>query len=29
LPALSARVRDEHDTHTVMLDPEGNPFCVI
>ncbi len=24
-----ARVRDVHDTFTVMLDPEGNEFCVV
>ena len=28
LIALGARVRDAHANHTVMLDPEGNPFCV-
>jgi hypothetical protein len=28
LQALGATVRDEHDTFTVMLDPEGNQFCV-
>ena len=28
LAALGARVRDVHDRHTVMLDPEGNRFCV-
>ena len=28
LKALGARVRDAHDTFTVMLDPEGNEFCV-
>lgn len=28
LLALGATVRDEHDDHTVMLDPEGNQFCV-
>ena len=27
--ALGAGVRDEHDTFTVMLDPEGNEFCVL
>jgi hypothetical protein len=26
--ALGGAVRDEHDNHTVMLDPEGNQFCV-
>ena len=29
LIALGAQVRDEHDSHTVMLDPEGNAFCVV
>ena len=29
LKALGGSVRDEHDTHTVMLDPEGNEFCVL
>ena len=29
LIALGARVRDEEGKHTVMLDPEGNVFCVI
>jgi hypothetical protein len=28
LSRLGATVRDEHDGYTVMLDPEGNPFCV-
>jgi hypothetical protein len=28
LERLGARVRDVHDTYTVMLDPEGNAFCV-
>ena len=28
LEALGARIRDEHGYHTVMLDPEGNEFCV-
>ena len=28
LAALGARVRDEHERFTVMLDPEGNEFCV-
>lgn len=28
LTELGAHVRDEHDTFTVMLDPEGNEFCV-
>lgn len=29
LCALGARVRDEHDGFTVLLDPEGNEFCVL
>lgn len=29
LQALGATVRDQHDTYTVMLDPEGNEFCVV
>ena len=29
LCALGARVRDEHDTYSVLLDPEGNEFCVV
>jgi hypothetical protein len=29
LAALGARVRDDHDGYTVMLDPEGNEFCVV
>jgi len=29
LTGLGARVRDEHDGFTVMLDPEGNEFCVV
>lgn len=29
LEALGARVRDEHEGYTVMLDPEGNAFCVV
>lgn len=29
LTALGATVRDEHDGYTVMLDPEGNEFCVV
>lgn len=29
LRALGARVRDEHDDFTVLLDPEGNEFCVL
>ena len=29
LMALDAVVRDAHDTYTVMLDPEGNAFCVF
>jgi len=28
LRGLGASVRDEHDTFTVMQDPEGNEFCV-
>ncbi len=28
LEKLGARVRDEHEGFTVMLDPEGNEFCV-
>lgn len=28
LSDLGARVRDVHDGFTVMLDPEGNEFCV-
>ena len=28
LCSLGARVRDEHEDRTVMLDPEGNAFCV-
>jgi len=28
LTELGAHVRDEHDSFTVMLDPEGNEFCV-
>lgn len=28
LEALGASVRDDHPHHTVMLDPEGNEFCV-
>lgn len=28
LIALGASVRDTHGTFTVMLDPEGNEFCV-
>ena len=28
LRALGARVREERATYTVMLDPEGNEFCV-
>ena len=28
LCALGARVRNERDGYTVMLDPEGNAFCV-
>ena len=29
LMGLGAVVRDEHDAFTVMLDPEGNEFCVV
>ncbi len=28
LTGLGATVRDEHDGFTVMLDPEGNEFCI-
>jgi len=28
LVRLGATVRDVHPTYTVMLDPEGNEFCV-
>jgi hypothetical protein len=28
LEGLGAAVQDERDDHTVMLDPEGNEFCV-
>lgn len=28
LCALGARVRDVHDSFSVLLDPEGNEFCV-
>ena len=28
LCALGATVRDEHETYSVMQDPEGNEFCV-
>ena len=28
LCALGASVRDEHDTYSVLQDPEGNEFCV-
>jgi hypothetical protein len=28
LSRLGASIRDVHDAHTVMLDPEGNEFCV-
>jgi hypothetical protein len=27
--ALGGRVRDEHESWTVTLDPEGNAFCVV
>lgn len=29
LSNLGARVRDAHENYTVMLDPEGNAFCVV
>lgn len=29
LIALGAIVRNEHPNQTVMLDPEGNTFCVV
>jgi hypothetical protein len=29
LQELGATVRDVHDSYTVMLDPEGNQFCVL
>ncbi len=29
LCAIGARVRDVHDDFTVLLDPEGNEFCVV
>lgn len=29
LRGLGASVRDEHETFTVMQDPEGNEFCVL
>ena len=29
LCALGARVRDTHEAFTVLLDPEGNEFCVL
>ena len=29
LCALGATVRDVHGTWTTLLDPEGNPFCVL
>jgi hypothetical protein len=28
LTALGARVHAEHDSHVVLLDPEGNEFCL-
>jgi len=28
LMALGALVREHHDSHTVLLDPEGNQFCL-
>ena len=29
LEGLGARIRDERDDHIVMLDPEGNQFCLF
>ena len=29
LSALGARVLNERDDHIVMLDPEGNQFCLF
>lgn len=29
LRALGAQVRDVHEGWTTLLDPEGNPFCVL
>jgi hypothetical protein len=29
LSALGAKVRDVHEGFTVMLDPEGNEFCIV
>src|SRR4029450_2037843 len=29
LCALGAKVRDGHEAWTTLLDPEGNPFCVL
>lgn len=29
LCALGATVRDEHESWTTLLDPEGNEFCVL
>ena len=29
LCALGAKVRDVHEAWTTLLDPEGNPFCVL
>ncbi len=29
LEQLGARVRDHHESFTVMLDPEGNEFCLV
>src|SRR5580700_9539856 len=29
LTALGATVRDHHEAYSVLLDPEGNEFCVI
>lgn len=28
LQQLGARIRDRHDSHCVLLDPEGNEFCL-
>ena len=29
LRQLGATIRDEHDGYTVLLDPEGNQFCIV
>ena len=29
LSKLGARIRDERDDHIVMVDPEGNQFCLF